>query len=64
MSALTVMCCPGNTLIRMVDLPLLSDFLPQTDQRDEKRPATLLHLLLLDLPVTFVPPQQSPPHPT
>lgn len=30
----------------MVDLPVLFDFLSQTEQRDEKRPATLLHLLL------------------
>lgn len=47
MSALTLMCCPSYTLIKMVDLPVLSDFLSQTEQRDEKRPATLLHLLLL-----------------
>lgn len=47
MSALTLMYCPRNTLIKMVDLPVLSDFLSQTEQRDEKRPAILLHLLFL-----------------
>lgn len=38
MSALTLMHCPDNTLIKMVDLPVLSDFLSQTEQRDEERP--------------------------
>lgn len=48
MSALTLMYCPENTLIKMVNLPVLSDFPSQTEQRDEKRPVTFLHVHLLE----------------